>query len=106
MNYAAATLGLRGEEGDAVSTRIWNAVDSRLKVEAGPGTDCLLTRVKSRYNSKIQLPVCGFPLQYLVICRDIIFLSWDLGIINKSVIDTVCCSAVNRRSNHILELAI
>lgn len=48
-NYAAVTLGLHGEEGEAISSRIWNAVDSRLKVEAGPGTDCLLTRVKLRW---------------------------------------------------------
>lgn len=48
-NYTAVTLGLRGEEGEAVTDRIWCAVDRRLKLETGPGSDCLLTRVKARW---------------------------------------------------------
>lgn len=48
QNYTAVTLGLEGEEGDKVCTRLWDAVDGQLKIEAGPGVDCLLTRVKSR----------------------------------------------------------
>ena len=44
----AVTLGLEGDERDKVSARLWDAVDRRLKLEAGPGVDCLLTRVQSR----------------------------------------------------------
>lgn len=47
-NYMAVTLGLEGERRDKVAARLWDAVESRLKLEAGPGVDCLLTRVKSR----------------------------------------------------------
>ena len=47
-NYMAVTLGLEGDERDKVSARLWDAVDRRLKLEAGPGVDCLLTRVQSR----------------------------------------------------------
>lgn len=47
-NYTAVTLGLEGEEGEKVSTRLWNAVDAHLKKEVGPGVDCLLTRVQAR----------------------------------------------------------
>lgn len=47
-NYAAVTLGLEGEEGTKVSARLWSAIDNRLKLEAGSGMDCLLTRVQAR----------------------------------------------------------
>lgn len=47
-NYTAVTLGLEGEEGEKVSARLWNAVDSHLKKAAGPGVDCLLTRVQAK----------------------------------------------------------
>lgn len=47
-NYAAVTLGLEGEEGTKVSARLWSAIDNRLKLEAGSGVDCLLTRVQGR----------------------------------------------------------
>ncbi|CAM9361679.1 unnamed protein product [Pylaiella littoralis] len=49
QNYTAVTLGLEGEEGDKVSARLWDAVDGHLKKEVGPGVDCLLTRVQSRW---------------------------------------------------------
>eukprot|EP00903_Cladosiphon_okamuranus_P011065 g10446.t1 len=49
QTYTAVTLGLEGEEGDKVSARLWDAVEGQLKKEAGPGVDCLLTRVKSRW---------------------------------------------------------
>lgn len=48
-NYAAVTLGLEGEEGTKVSARLWSAIDNRLKLEAGSGVDCLLTRVQARW---------------------------------------------------------
>ncbi|CAN0052807.1 unnamed protein product [Ectocarpus sp. 8 AP-2014] len=48
-NYTAVTLGLEGEEGDKVSARLWDTVDGHLKKEVGPGVDCLLTRVQSRW---------------------------------------------------------
>ncbi|CAM9238627.1 unnamed protein product, partial [Hapterophycus canaliculatus] len=48
-NYTAVTLGLEGEEGEKVSARLWNAVDGHLKKAAGPGVDCLLTRVQSKW---------------------------------------------------------
>ncbi|CAM9212704.1 unnamed protein product [Discosporangium mesarthrocarpum] len=49
FRYTSKSLGLEGQDGDGVAEKLWSSVAGRLKREVGPGTDCLLNRVFTRW---------------------------------------------------------